>query len=221
MCRKGKSSQGTLITSEEVGSPKIAESNSVSEGVWIWESLWVVCLEHWPPLASGEARSETFGSFSEHLMSPDDLLPKLQHQSIPGWRDHFRTLVQFSASYPNSGLIHHFPERALYSAPQSVVCGLVRIANCSLFTMRWSTESEREYLETFRIPGKGEPGGLPSMGSHKVGHDWSDAAAAAAAAAGQLDIVQRSKSMMRVSKLEGKFTVAVAGQAWPKWRRLG
>ena len=27
----------------------------------------------------------------------------------------------------------------------------------------------------------GEPGGLPSMGSHRVGHDWSDLAAAAAA----------------------------------------
>ena len=27
----------------------------------------------------------------------------------------------------------------------------------------------------------GEPGGLPSMGSHRVGHDWSDSAAAAAA----------------------------------------
>ena len=25
----------------------------------------------------------------------------------------------------------------------------------------------------------GEPGGLPSMGSHRVGHDWSDLAAAA------------------------------------------
>ena len=31
----------------------------------------------------------------------------------------------------------------------------------------------------WRIPGTGEPGGLPSMGSHKVGHDWSDLAAAA------------------------------------------
>ena len=27
-----------------------------------------------------------------------------------------------------------------------------------------------------RIPGTGEPGGLPSMGSHRVGHDWSDLA---------------------------------------------
>ena len=30
------------------------------------------------------------------------------------------------------------------------------------------------------IPGMGEPGGLPSMGSHRVGHDWSNLAAAAA-----------------------------------------
>ena len=33
----------------------------------------------------------------------------------------------------------------------------------------------------WRIPGTGEPGGLQSMGSHRVGHDWSDLAAAAAA----------------------------------------
>ena len=33
----------------------------------------------------------------------------------------------------------------------------------------------------WRIPGTGEPGGLPSMGSHRVGHDLSDLAAAAAA----------------------------------------
>ena len=31
----------------------------------------------------------------------------------------------------------------------------------------------------WRIPGTGEPGGLPSMGSHRVGHDWSDLAATA------------------------------------------
>ena len=32
----------------------------------------------------------------------------------------------------------------------------------------------------WRIPGTGEPGGLPSMGSHRAGHDWSNLAAAAA-----------------------------------------
>ena len=30
----------------------------------------------------------------------------------------------------------------------------------------------------WRIPGAVEPGGLPSMGSHRIGHDWSDLAAA-------------------------------------------
>ena len=31
----------------------------------------------------------------------------------------------------------------------------------------------------WRIPGTGEPGGLPSMGSHRVRHDWGDLAVAA------------------------------------------
>ena len=35
----------------------------------------------------------------------------------------------------------------------------------------------------WRSPRTGEPGGLPSMGSHRVRQDWSDLAAAAAAAA--------------------------------------
>ena len=34
----------------------------------------------------------------------------------------------------------------------------------------------------WRIPGTEEPGGLLSIGSHRVRHDWSDLAAAAAAA---------------------------------------
>ena len=33
----------------------------------------------------------------------------------------------------------------------------------------------------WRIPRTGETGGLPSLGSHRVGYDWSDLAAAAAA----------------------------------------
>ena len=39
----------------------------------------------------------------------------------------------------------------------------------------------RSSVLAWRIPGTVEPGGLPSMGSHRVGHNWSDLAAAAAA----------------------------------------
>ena len=40
-------------------------------------------------------------------------------------------------------------------------------------------------VPAWRIPGTGEPGGLPSMGLHRVRHDWSDIAVAAAAAEGE------------------------------------
>ena len=38
----------------------------------------------------------------------------------------------------------------------------------------------------WRIPGTGEPGGLQSLGSHRVGHDLSNFAAAAAAASEEI-----------------------------------
>ena len=41
----------------------------------------------------------------------------------------------------------------------------------------------------WRIPGMGEAGGLPSMGSHRVGHNWCDLAAAAAIQWGQRWVV--------------------------------
>ena len=40
----------------------------------------------------------------------------------------------------------------------------------------------------WRIPAMGEPGGLPSMGSHRVRHDWSDLTATAATS-GQFPVV--------------------------------
>ena len=45
----------------------------------------------------------------------------------------------------------------------------------------------------WRIPGTMEPGGLPSMGSHRVGHDWSDLTAAAVFQLPKpLDLVQKT-----------------------------
>ena len=41
----------------------------------------------------------------------------------------------------------------------------------------------------WRIPGTGEPGGLPSLGSHRVGHDWHNLAAAAASTVYSLDVL--------------------------------
>ena len=51
-------------------------------------------------------------------------------------------------------------------------------------SLAWILEKEmatHSSVFAWRIPGTGEPGGLLSMESHRVGHDWSDLAAAAAA----------------------------------------
>ena len=44
----------------------------------------------------------------------------------------------------------------------------------------------------WRIPGMGEPGGLLSLGLHRVGHDWSNLAAEAAAAASHWQLLLHS-----------------------------
>ena len=46
----------------------------------------------------------------------------------------------------------------------------------------------------WRVPGRGEPHGLPSMGSHRVGHDWGDLAAAAAAVFHSMNVPQLVES---------------------------
>ena len=55
----------------------------------------------------------------------------------------------------------------------------------------------------WRIPGTGEPGGLPSLGSHRVGHHWSDLAAAIAAM--QLNGFQHQSVALASSKMESKI----------------
>ena len=50
-----------------------------------------------------------------------------------------------------------------------------------MISERHSGGNSLTYSHLVRIPGTGEPGGLPSMGSHGVGHNWGDLAAAAAA----------------------------------------
>ena len=52
----------------------------------------------------------------------------------------------------------------------------------------------------WRIPGTVEPGGLPPMGSHRVGHDGSDSAAAAANKV-SLVYIQESQSQERSNYL--------------------
>ena len=59
--------------------------------------------------------------------------------------------------------------------------GLQSLATQSWTWLRIHMEKEmatHSSVLAWRIPGTGEPGGLPSVGLRRVGHDWSDLAAA-------------------------------------------
>ena len=72
---------------------------------------------------------------------------------------------------------------AWWAAVRGVAKSWTRLNN---FTFTFHFPALEKEMATYssvlawRIPGTGEPGGLPTMGSHRVGHDWSDLAAAAA-----------------------------------------
>ena len=74
--------------------------------------------------------------------------------------------------------------RAWWAAVHGVAKSRTRLSNFT-FTFHFPA-LEKEMVThssvlAWRIPGTGEPGGLTSMGSHRVGHDLSDFAAVAAA----------------------------------------
>ena len=73
---------------------------------------------------------------------------------------------------------------ALWAAVRGVAKSRTRLSDL-LFTLNFhALEKEmatHSSVLAWRIPGTEKPDGLPSLGSHRVGHDWSDLAAAAAA----------------------------------------
>ena len=80
----------------------------------------------------------------------------------------------------------------------------------SIFTFTFHFHALEKEMAThssvlaWRIPGTAEPGGLPSIGSHRVGHDWSDLAAAAAyvlTGFPSIFIIPRLISLSKVTKV--------------------
>ena len=74
---------------------------------------------------------------------------------------------------------------AWWAAVHGITNSQTRLGDCTFTFHFHALEKEmatHSSVLAWRIPGAGEPGGLPSMGSHRVGHDWSDLVAIAAAA---------------------------------------
>ena len=102
-------------------------------------------------------------------------------------------------------------------------CGQRSLVGCSPWS-RWGSDTterlhfhfhalEKEMVThssvlAWRIPGMREPGGLPSMGLHRVGHDWSDLAATAA----NLIYTYVEHKQIKIKKIKS-ITVSIVSQS--------
>ena len=110
---------------------------------------------------------------------------------------------------------------AWWAAVHGVAKGRIRLSNFT-FTFHFHTlEKEmatHSSVLAWRILGAAEPGGLPSMGSHRVGHDWSDLAAAVAV---PFKLTQCCTSIYIFIKLEEKRSYLEVLTPWPQmWLNL-
>ena len=86
------------------------------------------------------------------------------------------TLLQYSC------LENPMDGEAWWATVHGVAKSRTRLSDITFTFHLHELEKEMATLSSvlaWRIPGKGKPGGLWSMGSRRVGHDWSDLAAAA------------------------------------------
>ena len=160
-----------------------------------WTSLTERTLK-WGNEASYEMRPPTNGHRRRQWHSTPVLLPGLQ--SMGSWRVGQTERLHFHFSLScieegNGNLLQYWDsclenprERgAWWAAVHAVARSQTRLSDfaftfhCHALEKAMATHSS---VLAWRIPGTGEPGGLPSMGSHRVRHDRSDLAAVAVAA---------------------------------------
>ena len=86
---------------------------------------------------------------------------------FPGFKDNGTPLQYSWLENPMDG-------GAWWAAVHGVARSRTRLSDFTLFFHFHALEEEmatHSSVLAWRIPGTGEPGGLPSMGSHRVGHD--------------------------------------------------
>ena len=135
------------------------------------KEYWVSTLSKVTKLVVDRAKAESKSSHSQWGWFPfrDTRLPSGEDNGTP---------LQYSC------LENPIDGGAWWAAVHGVSKSRTRLSDFTFTFHFHALEKEmatHSSILAWRIPGMEEPGGLPSMGSHRVRHDWSDLAVAAAA----------------------------------------
>ena len=109
---------------------------------------------------------------------------------------------------------------AWWAAVHGVATSWTRLSD---FTFTFHFHALEEEMATYsrilawRIPGMGEPAGLPSMGSHRVGHDWSNLAATLSYTYAHTMSPLRTEWLFLPLHPQHLTTVPGAGAHWGLW----
>ena len=149
------------------------ESNHVSCVSCIGRQI-LYPLSHWGSLIS----IRIFFPFEPILLSPDKDVESLstQYSKTSPLKSEFKHKFREGNGTPlqYSCLENPMDGGAWWAAVHGVTEGRTRLRD---FTFTFHFHALEKEMAThssvlaWRIPGMGEPGGLPSMGSHRVGHD--------------------------------------------------
>ena len=169
--------------------------------VWLFVIPWTVA--HQAPLSMGFSRQEYRSGLP--CPYPGDLLdPGIGPLSLITSND-LISVIPFSSWLQSFSASESFPmSQSFASGGQSIETsasasvlpkniqdlfplgwtGLISLKSKGLSRVFSNTTAQKHQFSSvlaWRIPGMGEPGGLLSMGLQRIGHDWSNLAAAAAA----------------------------------------
>ena len=165
---------------------------SQHQGLFQWVSLCIRWPKYWSFSFSISPSNEYSGLISfrmdwfDLLAGQGTLKSLLQHHSSKAsilWRSVFFMRLELSYPYMTTGKTIVLSRQTFVSKVISLLFNMLSIwVNCNFITSRtsykWVMATHSSVL-AWRIPGTGQPSRLPSMGSQRVRHDWSDLAAAA------------------------------------------
>ena len=118
---------------------------------------------------------------SGHRTGKGEFSFQCQRKAMP---KNVQITIQFNGTPLQYSCLENPMERgASWAVVHGVAESRTRLSNFTLTFHFPALEKEmatHSRVLAWRIPGTGGPGGLPSMGLHRVWHDWGDLAAAAA-----------------------------------------